>query len=231
MPVYLQSVEALTSQSGVKSIIYGGPKFGKTTLLATGPRPVIFSAERGLLSLRGSRLPAWEVTTKAHLDEGLMWAQNSYEAKQFDTLGLDSISEIAELVLIAEQERVKREKIKNGYEAYQVLARDVMDTLRKYRDLKQKHVVFIAKEEWDKDETSGQSKFRPSMPGKQLTMQLPYMFDEILRLEMHPNYQTGASDRWLRTFPDATTVAGDRSGRLNPYEPPNLDAIFRKMMA
>ena len=47
--------------NGVKVLVYGKAGVGKTVLCATAPKPVIISAEAGLLSLQGADIPVIEV--------------------------------------------------------------------------------------------------------------------------------------------------------------------------
>jgi hypothetical protein len=235
--VQLRSVNQLTQANGVKCIVYGKAKIGKTMLVGTAPRPVIISAERGLLSLRKDfgHLPGIEITCLQDLINVHAWAFGSAEAKQFDTICLDSISEIAEVVLIAAKEQAKADAAKtrkgvNGFQAYTDLNDQIMKVFRDFRDFAHKHVLFIAKEEWDKDEQTGMYMFRPSMPGKQLTMQLPYMFDEIFQINKFKD-NNNMEFRALRTRSDNQNVAGDRSGRLDEWERPDLGSIFQKILA
>jgi hypothetical protein len=224
----LQTVGQITQQHGVKVLVYGRPGLGKTRLICTAPNPVIFSAENGLLSLRAvaPHLPAWKISNVDDLERAHDWALGSSQAKQFDTICLDSISEIAEVCLIAE----KAKNSKNGFAAYGALNDRIMAIFRDFRDFAHKHVYFVAKEEYDKDET-GLSKFMPSMPGRTLTQQVPYMFDEIFRFEVYTDPSTRVSTRYLRTTPDQQNIAKDRSGRLDWAEPADLGAIFAKILA
>lgn len=236
--IQLRSVNQLTKSHGVKCIVYGKPKIGKTMLVGTCPNPIVISAERGLLSLRRDfgHLPGVEIACLQDLIDVHAWAFGSVEARQFDTICLDSISEIAEVVLLAAKQSevtgAAREKRKlNGFKAYADLNDQVMKVFRDFRDFAHKHVYFVAKEEWDKDEQTGMYTFRPSMPGKQLTMQLPYMFDEIFQIVKYKDQQSGQEMRALRTRSDNMNVAGDRSGRLDEWERPDLSHVFNKILA
>lgn len=222
----LKSVDEITTQHGVKVLVYGRPGLGKTRLIATCPNPVIFSAERGLLSLRGSNLSAFEIKDVSDLERAHNWALSSPEAKRFDTICLDSISEIAEVCLIAE----KAKGGKNGFAAYGALNERILQIFRDFRDHAHKHVYFVCKEEMDKDET-GMMKYQPSMPGRQLAQQIAYLFDEIFRYEIYVDPTTKTETRYLRTKPDNTSIAKDRSGRLEWAEPADLGAIFAKILA
>lgn len=228
MQAPLQSVGSVTTAHGVKAVVYGQPGAGKTRLILSCPNPVIISAEKGLLSLRqeGANLPVWEIRTMAELKAAHAWALGSHEAKQFDTFCLDSISEIAEVTLVASQ----KANAKDGWKPYQDLQKDVMQIFRDFRDFAHKHVYFACKEEYDKDGVTQMSKYMPSMPGKVLTQQIPYIFDEIFRLVVFTDPATGQQYSALRTQPDQSNIAKDRSGRLALWEPPHLGNIFAKIL-
>jgi hypothetical protein len=68
------------------------------------------------------------------------------------------------------------------------------------------------------------------MPGKQLDRELPYMFDEVLRLGIGQT-QEGTTYRFLQCKPDLQYTAKDRSNVLDAVEPPDLGLLFSKILA
>lgn len=220
------STERFSSEHGVKVCVYGASKYGKTKLCATAPRPLIISAEKGLLSLRGFSIPAIEVTTVEELTEAYNWLVSSRDAAQFDTVCLDSISEIGEVILAHALTQVKDPRM-----AYGEVIEKLSMVIRCFRDLPKKHVYFICKMEPLKDEMTGQVKWGPMLPGKKMGPQLPYFFDEFFCIRLHPSKDpSGNHYRYLQTAPDLQYDAGDRSGSLAPMEPPDLTHIFNKIM-
>lgn len=210
------------SQNGVKLLIYGAAGAGKTYLIKTLPDPIILSAEAGLLSIKGSNLPYISINSMEELVEAYQWLTESEEAKQFKSVALDSISEIAEVVLSNEK------KInKDPRNAYGVMADQMGGIIRSFRDLPGKHVYFSAKVEKAQDEM-GRILYAPSMPGKQLGPALPYYFDEVFVLRME-RMADGEIQRALMTFNDGIWEGKDRSGQLSPWEEPDLGAIIRKI--
>ncbi len=77
---------------------------------------------------------------------------------------------------------------------------------------------------------SGVSQFRPTMPGRELTKQLPYMLDEILQLVRFAA-PDGTPYNYLRTVADNQNVAGDRSGKLDAWEQPHIGNIINKILS
>lgn len=229
-----------TSIGGIKCLVYGEAGVGKTMLLATAPAPVMISNEAGALSLRKANLerlygvgnphitynmPIIEVKTVEDLTDAHRWCSESNEAKAFQSVGMDSASEIAEVIL----NNAKRQ-VKDPRQAYGELIEKMETTIRSFRDLPNKHVLITAKMEPLKDEMTGVVKYAPAMPGAKLGNKLPYFFDEVFRLGINKTPQ-GESYRFLQTQPDLQYVAKDRSGALASIEPPILSAIFAKIMA
>lgn len=221
MAVTLRRTGAIAS-SGVKLLVYGQAGAGKTSLNKTLPSPVVLSAESGLLSLRDADLPYIEITNTDSLREAYAWLTTSDEAKQFESVGVDSISEIAEVVLSAEKAATKDPRA--AYGAMQ----DVMGQLiRAFRDLPNRHVYMTAKCAKQNDE-QGRLLYSPSMPGQQLPQALPYYFDEVLALRVERDAE-GNTHRALLTDSDGLWQAKDRSGKLDRWELPDLGAIIRKI--
>lgn len=225
--------------NGIKSMVYGGSGVGKTVLMATLPTPVLISAESGALSLRQANLerlfgvgnplvcynmPVIEVTTVDDVRDAYDWCSRSNEARQFQSVGMDSISEIAEVVL----NNAKRQ-VKDPRQAYGELIEKMETTIRLFRDLPGKNVCISAKMEPVKDEMTGVVKYGPSMPGSKLAGKLPYFFDEVFRIGVNKT-PTGESYRFLQTQPDLQYEAKDRSGALAPVEYPHLGAVFSKIL-
>ena len=210
------------SNNGVKLVVYGQAGGGKTMLIKTLPNPIILSAESGLLSIQDSDLPYIEISSMEDLTEAFTWASQSDEAKGFDSIALDSISEIGEVVLNYEKKIAKDPR-----QAYGALSEQMSDLIRGFRDLPGKHVYFSAKLEKSQDEM-GRLLYNPSMPGKSLTQSLPYFFDEVLALRVERDSE-GNVQRALMCESDGLWLAKDRSGKLDSWEAPDLGAIISKI--
>ena len=221
MAINLRSTGTLSS-NGIKMLVYGNAGSGKTSLIPTLPNVVVLSAEGGLLSIQGADVPFIEINSMASLMEAYSWLTDSDEAKGFESVALDSISEIAEVVL---SEELKKQK--DGRAAYGELNTVMASMIRAFRDLPNKHVYFTAKCDKAQDE-SGRLLYAPSMPGKSLSMQLPYFFDLVLALRVEKDAD-GAAQRALMCDGDGLWQAKDRSGKLGQWEAPDLGAIINKI--
>lgn len=224
---------------GVKVLVYGDSGHGKTVLAATLPAPILISAESGLLSLKRKNIerlfgvgtqgitydiPVIQIRSVDDLSEAYRWCCQAAEARQFQSVGLDSISEIAEVVL----NNAKRQ-VKDPRQAYGELLEKMETLIRAFRDLAGRNVYIAAKMEPMKDELTGIVKFGPSMPGAKLGPKLPYYFDEVFRLGVN-NDASGQPYRFLQTQPNLQFVAKDRSGALASMEPPHLGYVFNKIL-
>ena len=205
----------------VKILAYGQAGAGKTTLIASLPSPITISAEGGLLSLQGADLPYVEIASMADLHEAYSWLVSSNEARQYESIAIDSISEIAEVCLIAEKRVAKDPR-----QAYGAMIDAMSEVIRAFRDLP-RHVYVSAKLDKSADEL-GKISYAPSMPGAKLGQALPYFFDEVLALRVERS-ESGEPVRGLQTQGDGIWTAKDRSGRLDAWEPADLGEIIRKI--
>ena len=221
MAINLKSTKGIHA-NGVKMLVYGQAGAGKTTLIKTLPAPVILSAEGGLLSLQGDELPYIEISDMATMGEAYRWLMESEESKQFASVALDSISEIAEVVLATEKKVAKDPR-----QAYGAMQEQMSELIRNFRDIPGRHVYFSAKVEKAQDEM-GRILYYPSMPGNKMGQSLPYFFDEVLALRVEKDAD-GKAVRAIMTAPDGIWEAKDRSGRLDTWETPDLGNVIQKI--
>ena len=221
MAINVRSTGSL-SASGVKLLVYGQAGAGKTSLIPTLPNPIVLSAEGGLLSIQDANLPYIEISDMDTLREAWTWLTSSDEAKQYKSIALDSISEIAEVCLGAEKKATKDPR-----QAYGAMQEQMADIIRAFRDLPNRHVYMSAKLEKTQDEM-GRVLYAPSMPGNKTGQALPYFFDEVLALRVEKDADN-STQRALMCDSDGLWLAKDRSGKLSPWEAPDLGAIIAKI--
>jgi phage nucleotide-binding protein len=208
--------------NGVKVLVYGQAGAGKTSLIKTLPQPIVLSAEGGLLSIQDADLPFIEISDMETLREAYTWLTQSDEAKGFQSVALDSISEIAEVVLNAEKKATKDPR-----QAYGAMQEQMADIIRAFRDLPGRHVYMSAKLEKTQDEM-GRVLYAPSMPGNKTGQALPYFFDEVLALRVEKDTDNN-TQRALMCDSDGLWLAKDRSGKLDAWEAPDLGAVIAKI--
>jgi phage nucleotide-binding protein len=205
-----------------KILVYGQSGAGKTTLIKTLPNPVIVSAESGLLSIKDADIPYIEIGNSAELCEAYEWLVGSDEAKQFESIAIDSISEIAEVILSAEKKSTKDPRA-----AYGSMQDQMAGLIRTFRDIKGKNIYMTAKLEKTQDEM-GRVLYSPSMPGNKTGQSLPYFFDAVLALRVEKDAE-GVAQRALMCDSDGLWLAKDRSGKLDNWEAPDLGSIIEKI--
>lgn len=233
----------LTNTKGIgtdrlKVLIHGPSGSGKTFLASTAGdhrKTLIISAEAGLLSLSGFDIDVVEVSDYDSVREVFQWVRagcpvSSDEDSEFPTgmpyewIILDSISEIAEQVLHG----LKRE-LSDGRKAYGEMGERMIALMKAFRDLDSVHVVMTAKQERVQDD-SGMILYSPSFPGKMVTQNVSYLFDEVFALKTDIE-DDGTVYRSFQCHRDARYDCKDRSGRLDMYEEANLNHIWTKIAA
>ena len=220
MAISVKSTGGLAS-NGVKLLVYGQSGAGKTSLIPTLPDPIVLSAEGGLLSIQDADLPFIEIASMDDLKEAFEW-MSTPEGLKFKSVALDSISEIAEVVLNHEKKIAKDPR-----QAYGAMQEQMADIIRAFRDLPGRHVYMSAKLEKATDEM-GRILYTPSMPGNKTGQSLPYFFDEVLALRVEKDAD-GNTQRAIMCDSDGLWLAKDRSGKLGAWEAPDLGEIIAKI--
>lgn len=231
----------LIQKNGVKMLIYGGAGTGKTRSVITAPRPILLAVEQGLLSLQNENVPVFDVhyniTPQMKIEERLNkklvniveffdWLERSNEAKQFDTVYIDSLSEISTLILESEMS-----KVKDPRQAYGAMADKVLKWVRQLHIMPNKHIALICKQEMVY--SNNINYYQPSFEGQKLYKEVTHLFDEIFRFQpkrfkMQQGFQefNVCSTKNMQDY-----LARDKSGKLAEDEPQDIGAIISKIMA
>jgi hypothetical protein len=201
-----------------------GAGAGKTFSTQSMPGKVlVISAEAGLLSIKDApNVSAIEVSNYDDLRE--VYAALKSGELVYDSVCLDSVSEISEILLVHEKGRNK-----DGRMAYQNVSEAVTSLMRSFRDLDM-HVLFLCKE--GKENNDGVFFFGPKMASKPLGDAITYFFDEVLALRVIEDQDDDGNPvaaRWLQTRIGQGYTAKDRSGKLEAFEEPNLTALITKL--
>jgi hypothetical protein len=202
LPLNFTTTDKASVGHGIKALVFGRAGSGKTSLAGTAPSPLIISAEAGLLSLRGKKIPVLQVTSAQDVWDALNWCRSEAIKSGIQTVCLDSISEITETILANE-----KKKTKDPRAAYGEMANQTLEMVKAFRDLPGLHVLVTAKEITNTDPVTGASRAQPTAPGQQVGPALPYLFDLVLH---------AATDK-------------DRSGILDEIEYPDFTNIVTKI--
>lgn len=223
MAIKLGTTKGYGINKGVTVLVYGRPGVGKTTLCATAPNPIILSAESGLLSLDDYDIPTLTISNIEDLSDAYEYLTTNPEGMVYETICLDSVSEIAEQILAEEKGNTK-----DGRKAYGEMQDRMNKILRMFRDIEGKNVYFSAKMEKIQTDT-GALIYAPSMPGTKLGQGIGYFLDEVFALGVMTDTETGERRRVLQTGANESYEAKDRSGKLDFIEPADLGYIIRKI--
>ena len=206
---------------GVKALCYAQAGMGKTFMCATAPAPLILSAEAGLLSLKDYDISVVEIHTSADLMEAYRFCA-SPQAQQFETICIDSISEIAEIVLAEKKQSMKR----GDRMLYPSMMEDVTAFIKLFRNLPAKNLYVTAKADYVQDD-KGVGRYGLLMPSAKIARHITHLFDEVFFLSTRKT--ANGTERVLQTAPDFSAEAKDRSGVLAMFEPANLSYLFNKI--
>lgn len=204
---------------GVKSIVYGPAGSGKTPIINTASRPILLACEPGMLSMRGSNVPTYATNNPDQIDEFFKWCFHSKESSNFDTICIDSGSQMAEIYL-KKAERTN----KHGLAAYGQMAEDTFKHLEGLYYLQQKHVYLVCKLD-----VLQSGMRRPYWPGKELHAKVPHLYDFILYVDTH-NVPNVGQVRAFQCHQSIDTMARNRTGNLNMFEQPDFGALVKKAM-
>lgn len=205
---------------GAKAIVYGSAGSGKTPIAATAPKPFMLICEPGMLSMTKVNIPAIPAFNAAEIDDRFAWIFGSNETKNFDTICIDSLSQMCEIILTDELK-----KNKDGRKAYGELSRKMMEKLNGLYFMPEKHLYLICKQQM----TSENYK-RPFFPGQDLPVKIPHLFDFILHLGIQ-NVPGMGQVSAFRCNQSVDVLARARTGNLNDFEPPDFGALCRKAMS
>lgn len=225
MALNFSTTDVEARSHGVKVLVYGRAGMGKTTLCGTAPKPLIISAESGLLSLRAKKIPVIVVNDIQDVRDALAWCRTDAIKQGLMTICLDSISEITEKCLTD-----NKKKTKDPRAAYGDMATQIIDLVKDFRDLSGLNILVTAKEAQVIDAITNVARAVPTAPGQQVGPALPYLFDEVLHAATDKDAQ-GKTYHYLRTHASFNAEAKDRSGALDEIEYPDLTNIFHKIAA
>lgn len=225
----VKGFEDVTSD-GIKALIYSEPGNGKTTLAATLDlkRTLIISFESGLLSILDEKgfedLQYVEPSNLSDLKDIYDNLKNNKDlAAKYDTIFIDSLSEISDMMLEAlKQDPTVYTGMKDNMKLYMINQEKVVGIAKSFRDLKGYNVIMTALAATKT--TNMVEKLLPSMAGQKLADKLPPLYDFVWYLEV-----TSDGERRLITQPTSSITAKSRSRKLESAEEPNLGNILLKI--
>lgn len=220
----IKSTKDLHQTGKINAIIYGAPGVGKTSLAKTVERPLVISAEGGILSLIGTDIPYIDVNDIKSAREAVAYAIK--HASEYDCIFFDSLSEIAEIILSDAMQ-----KTPDPRKIYPETEQAVTRLVRQLRDNLPCSVVWLAKEDVSEDDL-GRKTIRPSVPGSKFSARLGHLPDLVGRMVVDTVQKedgTTVNRRTLRFVSDGTFVAKTRGITLPELCPANIGKIIGKV--
>jgi adenylate kinase family enzyme len=230
----VQTTNSVTEQK-IKALVGGFSGAGKTTLAKTLKkyRPLIISAESGLLSLAGtgidfidiSKDDAGNIIPKEQridrLTEVYRYSMTEECKKKYGVLFIDSLTEISQCLF----DRLRKDfpERKDNLVLYGELSQKTREVVKAFRDTGDYHVVFSCLSVVDKDETGKRFPAFDVIGG--ISSKLPGFFDLVLYLRALPD-----GKRELVCNSTDTIIAKNRGDKLQPIEAPDLGLIFDKIL-
>lgn len=250
--------ERMAEQTGVKALILGPYGIGKTSLLRTlDPGSTLFvDGESGDLAVQDVPVDTMRPTTWPecrHLaayiggpnpafPETATYGQAHYEATvemfgppgaldKYQTIFVDSLTKLSRLCLQWAQQQPDAFNSSGKPDlrgAYGILGREMIAFATQLQHTRAKNVIFTCAMEQSKDDF-GRLTWEPHLEGAATGRALPGIVDEVISFALI-DFGDGAAVRAFVTQKDNEygLPAKDRSGRLDPVEPPDLGALIAK---
>jgi hypothetical protein len=190
--------------------------------------------EPGAASLRGiNNIPAFEAYDSKRIEEFSAWWFGSKEAESFQTLVVDSLTNVAEHYLTEAARQTK-----HGMQAYGMMAERTLAFCTQVFHQKGRHAVLICKQALVKNGTrnalvGGELVVedvmikRPYFPGNELNIKVPHLFDNVIHLG---KIKQGSKEVLAFTMRStASEFARCRFVELEQFEEPNFLKLFSKI--
>ncbi len=155
----VQIKKYVPKEQKVKALIYGKSGTGKTFFGGTAPKPLFAAAEDGLLSVKDKGVSYAKIKTKKDLIDLFDFLKNTVH--DFETIIIDSITEINEIIKAGIEEENKRSIQRADW---MIVQKDIKKIFRSFGSLNM-HVIIIAQEKHVGDEDKI-LRIMPSLNGK-----------------------------------------------------------------
>jgi phage nucleotide-binding protein len=197
-------------------LVYGTAGTGKTYAIESLPNPIVINAEKGLLTLQNKNIDYIDIKSMSELSDVYEWLKFAPEAQKYQSIAIDSLSEISEFCLERELELAKDPR-----QAYGELKIKMRKLINLFKEL-DKHKYIITSLDLKEDEF-GKPLYSPMIPGS-FTKQISHYFDVVM------SSQKIDGEYAFRCIGNYNYIAKDRSSKLKEHERQNLSDIIKKVV-
>lgn len=253
--------ERLREKSGVKALVTGPAKVGKTSLLRTlNPERTLFlDLEAGDLAVRdvpvdtlrpqtweqcrdlacfltgpNPALPPTACYSPAHYD-AIRSSFDGLSLDKYDTFFIDSITVAARKCFTWSEQQPEAFSERSGRKdvrgAYGLLAHQMIAWLTQLQHARGRNVIFVAILEWATDEFR-RGEWSIQLEGQKTARELPGIVDQVITMNLVDFGDKQPPTRCFVCQPNVWRFpAGDRSGKLDLLEKPHLGELLAKLVA
>lgn len=214
------------SSSRMAALIVGPSGVGKTSLAGTLPAKdtLIISAEAGLMCLQGTNIDVAEVKNRKELDDVMKHLMGE---TKYRYIFIDSLTEIGDMFLRELKDDPKYADASKTFKLYGAYNDLITAYTKAFRDLT-RYSVFITC--LDSTKADGLEKLHTfNLPGQKIKDDIKSWFDVVFEYKIYQD-EDGNPHRKLVTDMAESSLAKDRSGKLNKYETPHLGEITAKLL-
>lgn len=217
--------EPSISASRLRTLIYGRPKVGKSTLAAQFPRALFLDCEGGLAALRVYRAPVGSWRDFLDLCNAIVTTEHRYE-----TLVVDTVDALYQRCVesVCARLQIAHESEADYGKAYSMIASEFSRVLQKLALLPYGLVLIShATEREVRTRTGKTMRLSPSLPDR-INRIATGIVDLILYMELDVAVSANGEiieRRCIRTKPTSYFDAGDRTGLLPDSLDPSWEAL------
>ncbi len=209
------------------ALISGASGVGKTSLVKTmnPAETLIVSAESGLLCLNGTDYEVINIENFDDMIEVIGILQNDSTKAKFKNIYIDSLTEILDC-LNADMAAKYPDKNKT-FQRWDEYFSKAVGLIKILRDMAPYNIVFTSLTSQEKDGLEMKDIF--DFPMARLKGKIKSFFDLSLHYKIIETEDNGPQ-RMLITDEAYSSLAKDRSGKLEAHEEPNLYQIMNKIL-
>lgn len=234
--IKIQTTQGYVATGGIKFLVYSRPHKGKTDMIKTLPRPIVFASEHGLVTLAKYDIPYTTITTVAELQSLILWVKEGKFVGKYDSIVLDSLSYLTTL-LLSEFRNNTAKYTNNGQKHYGMMREYITDLIDALYAANV-HVYVTAWEEDKYDAFGNMVCTMPATEGKALQTYLVHYFDLTAHLDWHtmdvPQLDGTTLKQempFLQTVEANGKFARSRNKGLAAFEAADLGALLAKIQS